>query len=193
MTYICFVRSKTNAMRKFSKTIPFLFIIITSCVTHYFDRPVPVDARSYNKMPTEIRGKWKSNDGEDIVIDKACWTLNSVDSTGITESTIEFIIPDSLTVKRWRKSYYFNKLESNGYWTLYVGQKKGDFFYIKGLGDDDTLSFKMFLNVEPNKIEKSSRYYSVPLNKKQLKEFVSRGGFCDTLMVFDLKKRELMK
>ncbi|HPE19653.1 MAG TPA: hypothetical protein PLM76_13530, partial [Tenuifilaceae bacterium] len=144
-------------------------------------------------MPKEIQGNWTSNDGEDIVIDKTCWTLNSVDSTGEKQSTIEFIIPDSLTVKRWRKSYYFNKLESNGYWTVYYGQKEGEFFYIKGLGDDDTLAFKQILNLEPTRIEKTSRYYSAPLKKKQLKKFASNGGFCDTLMVFDLKKRELTK
>ncbi|HRX68500.1 MAG TPA: hypothetical protein P5200_09025, partial [Tenuifilaceae bacterium] len=77
--------------------------ILASCVTHYFDRPIPVDVRNYNQMPKEIQGNWTSNDGEDIVIDKTCWTLNSVDSTGEKQSTIEFIIPDSLTVKRWRK------------------------------------------------------------------------------------------
>ncbi|HOP04696.1 MAG TPA: hypothetical protein PL017_09635 [Tenuifilaceae bacterium] len=167
--------------------------ILASCVTHYFDRPIPVDVRNYNQMPKEIQGNWTSNDGEDIVIDKTCWTLNSVDSTGEKQSTIEFIIPDSLTVKRWRKSYYFNKLESNGYWTVYYGQKEGEFFYIKGLGDDDTLAFKQILNLEPTRIEKTSRYYSAPLKKKQLKKFASNGGFCDTLMVFDLKKRELTK
>lgn len=166
--------------------------LLASCVTHYFTQPLPVDATSVNEMPSAIYGKWISGD-EEIIIDKTSWTLNSVDSTGSKTSKLEFAIPDSLIVKKWRKYHYFNIAEKDGYWTLYLGFKHKNFYYVKGLGGNDTLTIKNVLQIEPDTVNKTQRFYNTPISKKQLRRFANKGGFCDTIMVFDTKNRTLIK
>lgn len=169
-----------------------LSALLASCVTHYFSQPLPVDATTVNVLPKDIHGSWISGE-EEVVIDKTSWTLNSVDSTGNKKSKLEFAIPDSLVVKKWRNYHFFNIAETDGYWTLYLGYKHKNFYYIKGLGDKDTLKFREVLKIQPQRINKTQRFYNSPITKKQLRKLFRNGGFCDTVMMFDLKKRVLVK
>ena len=170
----------------------FFSFLLGSCVTHYFTQPLPIDAETVNVMPSPILGKWVSGE-EEVIIDKTSWTLNTIDSTGAKTSKLEFVIPDSLVVKKWRKNHYFNIAENDGYWTLYLGYKHKNLFYVKGLGGQDTLTLKNVLQIVPDTINKTQLFYSTPISKRQLRKFANKGGFCDTIMVFDLKNRTIVK
>jgi len=177
--------------------IVFLAMLIgicnTSCTTHFFTEPQPVGVQSTDKMPEPIMGEWKSLDmNETHIIDKNRWIRKSADSLGIVTTKVEQCISDSLIIKKVGKLYFVNTLEDGNLWTVYLGQSSGNFFYIKGLGEADTLILKTSLGIVPDSTANSTElYYKQNLTKKQIKKLVKNGGFADTLMVFDLKNRTL--
>ena len=173
--------------------LAFVPLFAVSCITHYFSQPLPVDAKEEFTMPKVIVGEWVG--GEDTVyVEDLFWTINSTDSTGNRTSSIEFQMKnDSIVIKRWRNNYYFNTLESNGYWNLYLGHEHKNQFFLQRLAGEDTLTLNNAIGVVPDRIEKSNRFYDKSITKRQLRKFVRKGGFCDTVMVFDMKTRTILK
>lgn len=167
--------------------------IATSCTTHYFPEPQPIDAKSINEMPKSIIGQWdKPEENEIHIIDKTSWISISTDSLGNQTTKREYVISDSLIVKKVDKFYFINMLEDDSYWQVFLGFKEGNSFLIKGLGSADTLTLKSSLGLTPDSTAESNElYYKQNLSKKQMKKLVKDGGFADTLMVFDLKSRTL--
>ena len=167
--------------------------IATSSTTHYFPEPQPIDAKSINEMPKSIIGQWdKPEENEIHIIDKTSWISISTDSLGNQTTKREYVISDSLIVKKVDKFYFINMLEDDSYWQVFLGFKEGNSFLIKGLGSADTLTLKSSLGLTPDSTAESNElYYKQNLSKKQMKKLVKDGGFADTLMVFDLKNRTL--
>jgi hypothetical protein len=166
-----------------------LSLACSSCLTHFFSQPQPVDAKQMSTMPKPIIGQWyKANEVHTISAD--VWVSETIDSLSNTILKTEYHLSDSLILKRSGKHYFINNLEENGHWTLYLGIKSNNKFLIKSLGDDDTLTLKKSLNITPDSTANEKElYYNSGLTKRQLKRFVKDGGFSDTLIVFNLKTR----
>ena len=165
----------------------------SSCTTHYFPEPQPIDAKSINEMPKPIIGQWdKPDEGETHFINKTSWVSISTDSLGNRTTKREYTISDSLIVKKVDKFYFINMLEDNNYWMVMLGHQEGNNFYIKGLGDEDTLTLKSSLGITPDSTtESNDLFYRQSLTKNQMKKLVKDGGFADTLMVFDLTNKTI--
>lgn len=164
-------------------------IILSSCLTHYFIEPVPSNAKAQKSMPKPLIGQWNKGN-EKHTIDKQKWINQYEDSTGTVKTSIEYELSDSMIIKKAGKYYFVNSLEENGYWTVYLGFKEKNHFYIKGLSDTDTLNFVTILNLKPDSTVKDKElYYNKPLTRRQMRKFVKQGGFTDTLIVFDIANR----
>lgn len=178
------------------KSLYFSFMVLVtflcSCVTFYFEKPLPIDAKQCKSMPRALRGKWTGKEGM-LTIDKTKWVSQSTDSLGATTSKVEFELSDSLIMKKYKHYYFFNTLNTNSYWNVYVGYKIDNFFIIKRLAKDDSLSLNANLGILPDSVSQSNLFYRTPINKKQLVNFIKQGGFTDTLFLFDIKNRELLK
>jgi hypothetical protein len=178
---------KTSKSKLFAASL--LVIIISSCVSHFFSEPVPTDVKNYNSLPKPMFGVWQ-NEGETHIIDKEKWIKQTQDSMGNTISEVEYKLSDSLAIRKVGKNHFINVLEENGYWSLYLGFKQKDYFYIRGLGAADTLIFMNALGLTPSKSESQDDYfYNSPITKKQMETFIKNGGFADTVIVFDIKNR----
>lgn len=179
-------------MKKVSPILVAIMVIaLSSCVTHYFSEPVPVDAKDYPSIPKPMRGVWTAED-ETHTINKDKWISEKVDSLGTKTTEIEYELSDSLTVKKSNDYYFFNSLNSNGYWAVYLGCKHKNYFYIKGLGAADTLTLANSIGLIPDSTNKANeRYFNTPFTDEQMKKFINDGGFADTLIIFDLDNRTI--
>ncbi len=182
-------------MKRLSIISTFLLgVILSSCLTHFFAVPQPVDVKNSKQMPKEILGKWtKDNENEIHIIDKNSWTNITTDSLGNTTTKVEHRLCDSLVIKRAGKRYFINTLEDNGYWIVYLGYKDKNQFIVKGLGEADTLTLKSVLNLTPDSVASGNELYynRRNLTRKQLEKLIEKGGFADTLIVFDIKSRTI--
>src|SRR5690554_2581976 len=166
---------------------------LSSCVTHYFAEPVPTDAKDYSYIPKAMQGSW-ATENELHTIGKNKWISEEVDSLGNKTTTVEFELSDSLIVKRFKRYYFFNSLEKNGYWAVYFGFKQGNRFFIMGLGDDDTITLASSIELLPDSIcNDNEHYFNTPFTKKLMRKFIADGGFADTLIVFDVDNRTMNK
>jgi hypothetical protein len=167
-------------------------LLFSSCLTFYFSQPLPVDAKVCHRMPRPLRGNWKGNEGT-LKIDKKKWLSTSVDSNDRVSMKTEFELSDSLVLKRYKGYYFFNMLNSNGFWNVYVGQKRHNYFIINRMSREDSLALKTAIGVIPDSVSESNLFYRSPISKKQLVKYIEQGGFADTLFLFDIKNRELLK
>jgi hypothetical protein len=165
--------------------------LLPSCITLYFAEPVPFNAKQVNTLPKPIWGEWKK-ENETHIISRDKWINHWVDSTGKTFTKIEHKLSDSLIIKKDGKYHYINKLEENGYYTIYLGLKQKNLFIIKSLGDTDTLLLSKTISITPDSSTAKEYFYRAPISKKQMRTFIKRGGFTDTLLIFDLKTRTLI-
>lgn len=193
IAYIC--RKVRSAMRKIAIiSVLLLGVVLSSCLTHFFSVPQPVDVKNSKQMPKEIMGEWKKEGENEVhIIDKTSWTNITTDSLGNSITKIEHRLCDSLVVKRAGKKYFINTLEENGYWILYLGYKDNNRFFVKGLGEADTLTLKTVLKFTPDSVASGNELYykQINLTRKQLEKLVKNGGFADTLIVFDIKSRTI--
>jgi hypothetical protein len=142
-------------------------------------------------LPKPILGVWHS-DGETHIIDREKWIKQTLDSAGNTETKVEYELSNGLIIRKVGENHFINTLEENGYWSLYLGIKQKNYFYIRGLKGADSLLFMNTLGLTPTKSEeKDEFYYNTPISKKQMKMFINNGGFADTIIVFDLKNRTI--
>lgn len=169
-----------------------LLAAMSSCITFYFEKPLPIDAKQCKSMPRALRGKWTGKEGL-LTIDKTKWVSQSTDSLGVTTTKVEFELSDSLIMKKYKQYYFFNTLNTNTYWNVYVGYKIDSLFIIKRLAKEDSLLLKTNLDILPDSASQSNLFYRTPINKKQLVKYIEHGGFTDTLFLFDIKNRELLK
>ncbi|MDY0202178.1 MAG: hypothetical protein RBR40_14450 [Tenuifilaceae bacterium] len=171
--------------------VSILVISLSSCVTHYFAEPVPVDAKDYSSIPQSIQGRWTAK-GDVHTISEDKWISEKTDSLGNKTTKIEYELSDSLIVRTADGYYFFNNLHSNGYWTVSLGYKQSNHFFIKGLGDSDTLTLVNSVGLTPDSInDASDRYFNTPFTNKLMKKFIEDGGFADTLIVFDIDNRTI--
>ena len=179
-------------MKKSTLTLVLILaIVLPSCVTHYFAEPVPSDAKEYRYVPKTMRGAWTADD-EQHTITKDKWISEKTDSLGNKTVTIEFELSDSLLVRRLNGYYFFNCLEKNGYWSVYIGVKQEGHFFIRGLDDDDTITLASSIEMLPDSIcDDNKHYFNTPFTKKLMKKFIADGGFVDTLIVFNVDNRTL--
>ena len=172
-----------------------LMVLVTamnSCITFYFEKPLPIDAKQCKSMPRALRGKWTGSEGT-LCIDKTKWVSQSTDSLGVTTTKVEFELSDSLIMKKYKQYYFFNTLNTNSFWNVYVGYKIDSLFIIKRLAKEDSLSLKTNLNILPDSASQSNLFYRTPITKKQLVKYIEHGGFTDTLFLFDIKNRTILK
>lgn len=179
-------------MKKVSSIlVAIIAISLSSCVTHYFAEPVPVDAKDYSSMPQSIQGRWTA-ENETHTINKQKWISERVDSLGNKTTKIEYEISDSLIVRKSDDYYFFNNLHRNGYWTVYLGYKQSNYFFIKGLGDADTLTLVNSVGLVPDSInDANERYLNTPFTNELMMKFIKDGGFVDTLIIFDIDNRTI--
>jgi hypothetical protein len=163
---------------------------MTSCLAYYFQNPVPVDARNYKSMPKHILGEWIIEDGK-LAIDKEKWVSIITDSNGVVNKKVEYVLSDSLVIKKYKQYFFINQLDKNGFWTLYVGHRVDKSFLIKRLGAADSLKFETVLGILPDSTSGKSLFYCKPIKKKQIKKVIDNDGFSDTLFRFDLKTRKM--
>lgn len=166
----------------------------TSCTTHFFNEPQPVNTKNSKRMPRELAGEWRNDEDKEIHhIDKTTWTKTKFDSLGNITGKEVTSLSDSLIIKRVKRNYFINKLEENGFWVVYLGKKSNKHFLIKGIGKADSLAIKTILKLTPDSIADDHEYYynNAKIDKKQMLDFVENGGFTDTLFVFDLEKRTI--
>lgn len=169
--------------------ISLLSVLLTSCLTHYFAQPVPFDGQEYSSIPEPMLGIWTADD-ETHTISKTDWISEKTDSLGNIITKKEYELSDSLIVMKTGDFYFFNSLEDNGYWTVYLGFKKSDYFIVKGLGAADTLTFENSIGLKPDSVNNEKElYYNNPVKAIDIKKFIKDGGFVDTMFVFDLKNR----
>ncbi len=173
-------------------TLMAIVIAMSSCITFYFEKPLPIDAKQCKSMPRALRGKWTGSEGS-LTIDKTKWVSQSTDSLGVTTTKVEFELSDSLILKKYKQYFFFNTLNTNSYWNVYVGYKIDNFYIIKRLAKDDSLSLQTNLGILPDSVSQSDLFYRTPINKKQLVKYIEQGGFTDTLFLFDVKKKLLVK
>jgi len=168
-----------------------VLVLLSSCITLYFAVPAPFDAKQTTVLPKPIWGEWKK-DNETHTISGDTWINQWADSTGITFTKLEHKLSDSLIIKKDGKYHYINKLEENGYWTIYLGFKQKNLFLIKSLGDSDTLLLSKIISITPDSSNTKEFFYRNQISKKQMRKFIGNGGFTDTLIIFDLKTRTLI-
>jgi len=159
-----------------------------SCVTFYFAQPLPSDAKTAKYMPRSIRGQWIGSEGT-LTINKTQWVSHSSDSNGRVTLKVEYHLCDSLIVKQYKGYYFFNTLNNNGYWNVYAGSKKKGKFVITQLTRGDSLLFQKTLGLLPDSTYQNNLFFRKPIGKRELVKYLNRGGFTDTLFVFDLKER----
>lgn len=179
-------------MKKLLLLSVLISLLFSSCLTFYFSQPLPVDAKVCSRMPRALRGNWEGKEGT-LRIDKKRWVSSTVDSNERLSMRTEFELSDSLVLKRYKKYYFFNVLNTNGFWNVYVGQKRNNFFIINRMNRDDSLGLKTRLGIFPDSVSESNLFYRSPISKKQLVKYIEQGGFADTLFLFDIKKRLLVK
>lgn len=171
--------------------IAILAISLSSCLTHYFADPVPIDAKDCTSIPEPMQGVWTAKD-ETHTIYKEKWISERIDSLGVKTTKTEYELSDSLIVKKLDNYYFFNNLDKNGYWIVYLGFKQNNNFFIKGLGTADTLTLANSIGFTPDSTNKAKeRYFNAPFTNKLMKKFINDGGFADTLIVFDIDTRTL--
>jgi hypothetical protein len=180
-------------MKKFNVILIIIIAIaMSSCLTHYFAEPIPIDVQDYPSIPEPMLGVWNAED-ETHTIYEDRWISEKIDSLGNKITKTEYELSDSLIVKRSGNNFFFNSLEENGYWTVYLGYNQNEYFFIKSLGATDTLTFVNSIGLEPDSTNKSKeRYYNTPIPESKILKFINDGGFSDTLFVFDLKKRTII-
>jgi hypothetical protein len=170
-----------------------LVIALSSCLTHFFAEPIPIGVKDDKTMPKVLIGEWQKDD-EIYIIDKTTWVKQWVDTAGVKNSKIEQKLCDSLKIRKSGKYYYFNNLQKNGYWVPYVGFKNKNMFIIKRMGDADTAKIVSILGIKADSVPNEHEfYYNQKLTPKQLKLYIEKGGFADTLMLFDLKNKKVIK
>lgn len=164
-------------------------IVMSSCLTHYFAEPIPTDGQRYPSIPEPMLGVWAADD-ETHTIDKTTWISERIDSLGNVITKKEYELSDSLVVIKTGDFFFFNSLEQNGFWTVYLGFKKNDFFFVKGLGASDTLTFETSIGLKPDSVNNEKEfYYNTPITSGTIKKFINDGGFADTMFIFDIKQR----
>lgn len=179
-----------NKMVPGIKSLPVIFAVVflSSCISYYFEHPVPYDAKTVNEMPKILIGEWQG-DGGKLIVNNNQWISVETDSNGITVSKIEYALSDSLIIKRDDKRYFFNELNSNGFWSVYLGCQSDNLFLIKRLAKADSLIFKNSIGLLPDSVSGNDFYYGGKLTKQAMQKFVDDGGFSDTLFKFNLKTR----
>jgi len=177
-------------MKKEKVFILLMGCLLASCITYYFESPVPIDARNRKSMPGTIRGEWNTDEGK-LIINKTQWISISTDTNGVTSKKVEYELSDSLILRSFKKYFFFNQLEENGFWSPYFGFKSNGQFLIKSLGEKDSLILVKELNILPDSVSESGLFFYQPIDKIAIKKLIDTGGFCDTLFVFDLKRRTM--
>ncbi|MDD2195590.1 MAG: hypothetical protein PHE03_01960 [Bacteroidales bacterium] len=179
-------------MKKVSPILVAIMVIaLSSCITHYFADPVPIDVKDSSSIPEPMLGTWTAKD-KTHTIDLNKWISEKVDSLGNKNIEVEFTLSDSLIIKRSDDYFFFNNLENNGYWTVYLGYKRNSSFIIKGLGSADTLTLANSIGFVPDSVnDAKERYFNTPFTNELMKKFIKDGGFADTLIVFDIVNRTL--
>jgi hypothetical protein len=175
-------------MRKVKFLLLLIAVLTNSCLTFYFEHPIPVDVKNTKRMPRALKGEWKTEEGL-LTINNTQWISIITDSNGVVTRKVEYELSDSLILRKYKKNYFFNQLAENGYWNLYLGFETGTHFVIKRLGDDDTLTFKTTLGLLADSTTNEALYFQQPITKRQIIKFIDGGGFSDTLFLFDLKNR----
>jgi hypothetical protein len=140
-----------------------------------------------------MQGVWTA-ENETHTINNDKWISERIDSLGNKTTTIKYELSDSLIVKKSNDYYFFNGLDENGYWTVYLGFKQKDYFFIKGLGDADTLTLANSIGLIPDSTNNAKeRYFNTPFTNELMNKFINDGGFADTLIVFDIDTRKIKK
>ena len=92
-----------------------------------------------------------------------------------------FTLSDSISLRSFGKYYFVNFNRGDDWWDVYLIERKKDGLKIRLLKKEDIRLLQSLFPVEVVDSVGTDQYYKVALTKKQMRTFIKKGGFSDTI------------
>lgn len=168
-----------------------LFLVAVACTEISYKTPQPRGKKSFQEIPSTLRGKYllqdeKSSERDTLVVTSKGYFFSSDSTKNATD------LSDSLVMKSYKGYYFFNKNEDVG-WILRVlrQDKNGDLHYLSMETTDE--NFNSLLKKVGAKIEIDSstvdgkKRYQIDPSPRELIGLIKDGLFKEEMSMKKIK------
>jgi hypothetical protein len=124
----------SSAIRSFAHlAVPLsLAVIFVACSSTMYPEPQPPGKTPLDAIPSSFLGTYIGSDEDTLEI-----SPNGFREVHIGRDSRHFLLGDSIKVKWFAGQLFFNVLNDNGYWVLYLARAEGDAIYLSALNAKD--------------------------------------------------------
>ena len=143
-------------------------LLVTACATYQFERPQPVNKRSFKKIPRKHRGLFVSSDGDSIQVEAKRILLNPGGDT--------LVLSDSLDLRRYKGFYFMNVREESNQWQLTLVEfKDKDYvtlYYLDPKNKSQRKQIAAITEIQTEKKEDGDKVYILNPTKKEWRKIL---------------------